>query len=91
MYELTPVYITKLKQKKIESIDNIKYNYECIPKNKKICNKRKNEEQMTNESYAKKIKISNELKKDTQLTRKLGYTFKEVRVFTKDIMQKKYK
>ena len=70
MYEITPVYITKLKQKKIEPIEKFKSGYQSISQNQKMCNKRKNEEKITNDKTIKKIKISQKIQKDIQLTNK---------------------
>ena len=88
MYELTPVNITKLKQKK-ESQKETTLNYsQSISTNTPTSNKRKYKNEIPDEKI-KKIKIEQNVEKDIELTKKLGYKFKQLKIITEDISKEK--
>ena len=88
MYKLTPVNITKLKQKK-ESQKETTLNYsQSISTNTPTSNKRKYKNEILDEKI-KKIKIEQNVEKDIELTKKLGYKFKQLKIITEDISKEK--
>ena len=79
MYELTLVNITKLKQKK-ESQKETTLNYsQSISTNTPTSNKRKYKNEIPDKKF-KKIKIEQNVEKDVELTKKLGYKFKQFKL-----------
>ena len=52
-----------------------------------ISNKRKNDNETTYDKKIKRIKIEQKLKTDIELTKKLGYKLKQVKVVIKDILK----
>ena len=88
MYKLTPINITKLKQKK-ESQKETTLNYsQSISTNTPTSNKRKYKNEIPDEKR-KKIKIEQNVEKVIELTKKIGYIFKQLKIITGDITKEK--
>ena len=86
MYELTPVEITKFKQKTKEQKQQIEtHKSKQILTNKHVSKKRKHNDEIIRQENFKKIKTEHNVKTDTQLSKKLGYELNEVKIIINDI------